>query len=94
MLTSEMIGNRIKYYRELAGITQKELAGKVGAHENSIVRYEKGTRKPDAVVISKICEALSIPPTLILGVCDTNKLVRIGELVMEIYHIINEINGE
>lgn len=36
------IGERIKYYRELAGLTQQELAAKAGVSYQAISKYENG----------------------------------------------------
>lgn len=36
------IGERIKYYREMAGMTQQELATKAGVSYQAISKYENG----------------------------------------------------
>lgn len=38
----------IRELREQAGWTQKELAGRVGAHPNTVARWERGEVTPDS----------------------------------------------
>lgn len=52
------IGKRIKEILETRGITQKELARKVGCTEAAISHYIKGDRIPRAGVLTKIAIAL------------------------------------
>ena len=57
------IGDRIRYYRELAGLTMEELAKKTGVQKSAINKYEKGvvTNIPINRVVL-IAEALGIEP--------------------------------
>ena len=50
------IGLRIKALRKKAGLTQKGFADKVGVSQPSVVRFEAGTRMPDAHVIKTVAE--------------------------------------
>ena len=52
------IGKRIKELLEKKGITQKELALKVGCTEAAISHYIKGDRIPRSSVMTKIAIAL------------------------------------
>ena len=59
------IGERIRYVRQFRGLTQTELAEKVGlpAGENGRIRisqYENGTYMPKEEMLEKISEALGI----------------------------------
>lgn len=57
------IGDKIRYYRELAGLTMEELAKKTGVQKSAINKYEKGivTNIPINRVVL-IAEALGIEP--------------------------------
>lgn len=55
------IGKKIKKYRKEAGLTQKQLAEKIGRKEITIRKYESGEREPRISIINDICEALNIP---------------------------------
>lgn len=48
----------LRELRERQGMTQEELAGKIGCHENTIRRWELGQREPKISDIQKLCEAL------------------------------------
>lgn len=54
------VGQRIKELRKQGGMTQAELAERVGVHETTIRRWEKETDSgPDTAMIVKIAEALN-----------------------------------
>lgn len=47
--------------RQRAGITQRELAGRIGFIHNSIVRIEQGKRRVEFVELVLICAACGEP---------------------------------
>ena len=53
--------NSIKEQRKLVGITQRTMAQKLGVKPQTVWRWEKGTRKPDIVMIKKIASVLNCP---------------------------------
>lgn len=54
-------------YRKAKGITQRELAEKLGVAQPTITQYETGARKPDIVTLKKLAK--------ILG-CTTDQLLE------------------
>ena len=54
------IGENIKYIRKSKGLTQKELAEKIGVTDSAITKYEKGDREPNWKTLNKIAEALGV----------------------------------
>lgn len=54
----ETVGQRIKAKRKAAGITQKELAEKLGIKYKAIAMWECGRRNPKITTLLKISEAL------------------------------------
>lgn len=48
----------LREYRIKAGVTQAELAGKIGVKPNAISQYESGTRTPKIKTGKKIAEIL------------------------------------
>lgn len=54
------IGNKIKEYRKLKGLTQKELANKVDMGDTTIANYEKGFRTPKKNTLFKLANAFDI----------------------------------
>lgn len=54
------LGENIKKYRKQKGLTQKELASKVGVTASTITKYEKGDLQPNLDTIKEIAKALDI----------------------------------
>ena len=55
-------GNNLKKARVSKGLTQKELAEKIGARHNSISNWENDQNKPDPDTIEVLCGVLEITP--------------------------------
>lgn len=55
------IGERIKEFRLKAGLTQSELAEKLGIPYQSIGQWERGLRSPKIETLQKIADALNVP---------------------------------
>lgn len=52
---------KIKEVRLSRGITQSELANKIGVSRSAIAKYEKGERNPPLSLLQKIADVLKIP---------------------------------
>ena len=67
------IGERIKYYRELIGMTQTELATKCHTSKQNIYKYENNliTRIP-LERFTMIASVLGVKPTVLMGREDIN----------------------
>lgn len=65
---SEVMGERIKYLRLLADMSQEELGNRVGVQRAAINKYEKGsvTNIPIAT-IEKIAKVFDVSPMYIVG---------------------------
>lgn len=53
-----MVKNRIKDFRTAAGMTQKELAQRIGVSEISVSDYERGRRFPRMTPLFRLTELL------------------------------------
>lgn len=62
------IGNRIRKYRKELGISQKQLAEKIGVSNGRVSNWEQGINRPDADMLAGICSALKVSPSSLLGV--------------------------
>lgn len=67
------IGERIKVYRKLAGLTQKELGELAGVATGTIQQYELGKRQPRIEQLEKIATALNVPVADLLGTVQHNQ---------------------
>lgn len=65
-------GTKIKYLRNISGMSQEELGRRVGLQRAAINKYEKGsvTNIPIAT-IEKIAKVFDVSPTYIVGWDDT-----------------------
>lgn len=54
------IGDRIRYFRELKGLTQTQLAQFVGKDRQYLYKIEKAKVTPNVVTISALAKALEV----------------------------------
>ena len=62
------IGRKIKYFREIRGLNQKELADRIGASNSRISNWELGINRPDADNIALLCHALEVSADELLDI--------------------------
>lgn len=62
-----MLGKRIKKYRKEKGITQKELAKRIGKSYSLVQKYELDITQPPLEVIIKLADALEVPIAYLLS---------------------------
>ena len=55
-----VICRRIRYYREMLGIEQKELGARLNIAGNAVSNWENGRARPDINLIPEICNILGI----------------------------------
>ena len=61
------LGERIRFYRQQAGLTQKELASLCEVSESAIRNYELGNRVPDFLTLHEIAGKLRVNYAAISG---------------------------
>lgn len=64
-------GARIRSARQKAGITQAELAQKLGIPYQSVSQWERDTRNPKIETLQRIADALDTPVEVLLGIGDS-----------------------
>ena len=64
---AETLGGRISELLNQYGLTQRELAAKVGVTEVSMSRYIKGERSPRGPILANIAAALHTTPEYLLN---------------------------
>ena len=62
-----VIGINIKKYRELKGLTQKQVANMVGKSKNVVSNWESGLNKPDADTIELLLGIFDVDANTLLG---------------------------
>src|SRR3989304_3076994 len=66
-LMTNNIGDRLKTARKKVGITQGELAKRVGVSLQTLNKYERGHRTPDARLLGIIVKELGCDPGWLLS---------------------------
>lgn len=61
------IGKNIQFYRKKKGLSQKELAEKVGKSTGTIQQYELNKREPKFEFVSDIAKVLDVEPYKLYG---------------------------
>ena len=61
MTLEQRIAARVRQHRQAAGLTQSELANKIGAHTQQIYRYETGGGRIPATHLCEIARVLALP---------------------------------
>lgn len=62
-----MIGEQIKAARKAKGVSQEELAVRLGVVRQTVSKWENGMSVPDADVLIQIAELLDVPVSQLLG---------------------------
>ena len=91
------LGERIRFYRQQAGLTQKELAGLCEVSESAIRNYELGNRVPDFLTLHAIAEKLRVNYAAIAGekVTDLEGALQALYKLEEIYGLHpTEVDGQ
>lgn len=75
------IGKRLRYLREIKGLTQAELGSKAHVLQSGVSSWESDRTTPNALAIESICEAFGI----------REEWLRTGEEPMEAPHPKDEV---
>lgn len=61
------IGGNIKAARKAAGVTQVELAAKLGVNQKDVSRWEQDRQTPSTETLTRLCKFLDVSADSILG---------------------------
>lgn len=76
------IGEMISRARQNLGLTQEELASRLGVTSQAVSRWERGGGLPDIALVAGICEILQISADALLGIT-AKPVVENGDFVMD-----------
>lgn len=65
-----ILGQRLKELREEAGMTQKEVAAKLGINSVTYLHYEKSQRQPSLSMLADMAKLFDISVDYLLGLSD------------------------
>lgn len=73
-LVRQNISKNITKFRELKGITQKELAAKLGTSPSRVSNWEQGANSPNIEILIELCRILDVSINDIYGVYPDSKV--------------------
>lgn len=86
-----LLGKRIREYRQKYGMTQFQLAEKLGIDDKHLSRIELGKNMPQAVVISKLAEVFNIEPKSLF---EFSHLGTIDDVKKDLNKILETLSDE
>lgn len=85
---------RIKEIRKARGLTQKEIALKIGVKPTTFSRYERGTLYPNALLLKQIADILGVNVNMLYDDYDYAQNVTENDLIVEIYNLVRSFSKE
>lgn len=79
----QRLSDRLKEYRKALGMSQKELAEKVGRSQTVISSWEIGTGVPDAYYLPTLAKALNVS---VADICGTENAKGEDNQLLDAYH--------
>lgn len=76
MTTSEITGRLIREARKRAGLTQAQLAAKVGVSKSSVCMWERATHCPSYSALIAIAKAVGVRPAALMPTGQEIKVQR------------------
>jgi transcriptional regulator with XRE-family HTH domain len=83
-------GARLSQIREQRGLSQRELARRVGVNSKQIWRYERNEAEPTATHLAGIAQVLSVSTDYLLGLVDDEDIYYFAEGLDEFEHQLIE----
>jgi transcriptional regulator with XRE-family HTH domain len=62
----QLLGQNVRRYRKLKGLTQEQLAHRAEMERSYVSDLERGERNPSVRALGRLAEALEIEPKLLL----------------------------
>ena len=89
------LGKRISRLRKQRGLTQQELAAKVGVHANHVTRWERDHMRPSTKTLALIAEALEVSVDEILASGESPSAVTVADpQLLRTFHQAQELDPE
>ena len=90
-----MFNENFKALRQARGLTQAQMADKLGISISAVSMYEQGKRNPDNDMLRKICEKFRISTDSLLGinVKGNNEVKSVDEFIDEVTYTLMSQKG-
>ncbi len=83
---------KLKKLRQAMGLTQSEVARRLGISASTIGMYEQGRREPDLETMQKICKLYNITPDYLVN-ADFDAPSEISDMINEIRARMRQSQG-
>ncbi len=70
-MVQKNFGVKILEYRQNKGLTQEELAGRIGVTPQALSKWERGQSLPDIALLAELCQVLGCSADYLLGIDGT-----------------------
>lgn len=67
----QLLGENVRHYRKLKGMTQEQLAAEAGMERSYVSDLERGTRNPSVLALGRLADALQVAPSKLLEALDS-----------------------
>lgn len=90
-----MLGEKLRALRTARGMTQSQLADRLGISASAVGMYEQARREPDNAMLAKLKTVFGVSTDCLLGLAPEERgAVRdIGEVIDEFTEILEEQQG-
>lgn len=85
-----IVGKRIRQARVLAGLTQEQLAEKIGISRTAVVRWEAAETEPTLEHLIALTELLHVSADYLLGI-DGNHHNQVPDILIDMEAKLNQI---
>jgi transcriptional regulator with XRE-family HTH domain len=89
-----LFNERLKELRKKSGLSQSELAQKIGISKSSINMYERGEREPGLEVLEAIADFFNVDMNYLLGTSDVSQNSNIDLQFLSILSTMTEEEKE
>ena len=87
-----LVGKRIRQARELAGLTQEQLAERIGVSRTAVVRWESGETDPTIDHLIEMTTVLRVSADYLLGTGDSNQIMNVlTDMASTLNQLISEM---
>ena len=84
------IGNKIKQLRYKAGLTQEQLASRLGISSQAVSKWETAVAMPDIMLLPQLAEELGVSIDELFDLTDEKRFERIDNMIFNTRHISEE----
>lgn len=67
------MNKKIKQLREAQGLTQKDVADRLGVYPSAVTRWESGEKRPDLVNLVKLADMFDVSLDYLMGRTEVRK---------------------